>query len=91
MQLRGVYPKVMWKRLNYNSYGVVRWNFILFLSLHGKMYTMDILKKWKLIDDSMCPLCSSTEESIEHLFSSCQYSTIVWDLLLSWQGTTKKL
>lgn len=57
------------------------------ISLNGKLYIRDRLKKWKQIDDSICPLYIwPIKEFLELLFFSCSYSAIVWELLLSWQG-----
>ncbi|OIS98987.1 hypothetical protein A4A49_60908, partial [Nicotiana attenuata] len=37
-----------------------------------------------------CELCNKEEESIDHLFFSCPYTSKVWTVLLKWQGIRRK-
>ncbi|KAI3727188.1 hypothetical protein L1987_66999 [Smallanthus sonchifolius] len=40
-------------------------------------------RKVSLMSDS-CPLCSEHVESVEHLFTSCFYATMLWGFISSW-------
>nr|XP_016474435.1 PREDICTED: uncharacterized protein LOC107796204 [Nicotiana tabacum] len=88
-KLRGDYPRVEWWRLIWNNHSPPRWNFILFLGIHKRLFTKTRLAQWCHIDDLSCPLCNAADESIDHLFFQCQYSANVWSKLLKWQGVTK--
>ncbi|XP_022030330.1 uncharacterized protein LOC110931236 [Helianthus annuus] len=46
---------------------------------------MDALKK-RNIDrgDQSCVFCGDSDESVEHLFSSCNFSSTVWSIVSSW-------
>ncbi|XP_009592520.1 uncharacterized protein [Nicotiana tomentosiformis] len=85
-KLRGNVPKVSWRRLTCNNQSAAKWNFILLLTAHGRLYTRDRLKRWGVIHDATCPMCGVAEESISHLFYVCTLSTEVWQKLLQWQG-----
>ncbi|XP_075077307.1 uncharacterized protein LOC107763708 [Nicotiana tabacum] len=67
-KLRGNVPKVAWRRLTCNNQSAPKWNFILLLTVHGRLYTRDKLKRWGVIHDATCPMCGAAEESISHLF-----------------------
>jgi len=76
--LRGNLPKVSWERLECNNFGYPKWIFHLTMVVHGKLYTRDILAKWKVSTNTTCPLCEDDEESTEHLFFQCTYSANLW-------------
>ncbi|XP_021995203.1 uncharacterized protein LOC110892342 [Helianthus annuus] len=46
---------------------------------------MDTLKK-RNIDrgDQTCVLCGDCDETVEHLFTSCSLSSMVWSIISSW-------
>ncbi|XP_010672798.2 uncharacterized protein LOC104889302 [Beta vulgaris subsp. vulgaris] len=43
----------------------------------------DRIMKWNVQCSSICKLCDAANESIEHLFFECQYSSVVWMQILS--------
>ncbi|XP_060180113.1 uncharacterized protein LOC132609918 [Lycium barbarum] len=86
LKLRGDFQKVSWRRIICNNFGTPKWTFILYLALNKKLYTRDRLNKWNITDQIMCPLCESANESVEHVFFKCNYSTSVWKKLLGWLG-----
>ncbi|XP_019241488.1 PREDICTED: uncharacterized protein LOC109221461 [Nicotiana attenuata] len=88
--MQGDYQKVSWIRLVCNNAGSPKWIFILRLIAHGKLYTKDRLAKWGIVNNMICPLCESEDESREHLFFLCKYSESVWSRLLKWQGIRRK-
>ena len=46
--------------------------------------TKDYFKKVKLVTDSVCGLCSQTNETIEHLFCRCTKSLELWENVKQW-------
>ncbi|XP_021985885.1 uncharacterized protein LOC110882104 [Helianthus annuus] len=51
----------------------------------NKIPSADALKKRNVvIVDSTCPLCSSEEESVDHLFLACFVASNVWNGVSSW-------
>lgn len=77
-KLRGEFQKVSWRRMMCNNYSCPKWIFVLQLVAHDRLYTKDRLSKWGIVQDLICPLCDSEDESIEHLFFRCAYSTELW-------------
>ncbi|GAA0174646.1 hypothetical protein LIER_43983 [Lithospermum erythrorhizon] len=47
----------------------------------GRLSTKDRLKKWSVIQGESCEFCDGNE-SIEHLFFSCEYMKVVWSKML---------
>lgn len=39
------------------------------------------MRLWNAGVNATCPLCNEAEETREHLFFSCRYSTEVWKFL----------
>ncbi|XP_060209486.1 uncharacterized protein LOC132636576 [Lycium barbarum] len=89
LKLRGAFPKVHRRKIICNNIGAPKWIFILFLAIHGRLYTKDRLLKWGVTDNSICPLCEVEDESIDHLFFKYELSNGVWCKLLRWQGTNR--
>ncbi|KAM0069892.1 putative RNA-directed DNA polymerase [Helianthus debilis subsp. tardiflorus] len=51
----------------------------------GKIPTGDALRRRNInIEDITCPMCSSTEESADHLFTSCYVASVVWNAISNW-------
>ena len=48
------------------------------------IYTNKILHKMGLVTSPMCSLCGKTEESLEHLFISCDTSKHFWSSGTEW-------
>lgn len=89
-KLRGTYTKVDWRRLICNNYGASKWKFILFLATWQRLLTRDRLAKWKTIPDTSCVLCTSVDESLEHLFFQCHYSAAIWNKVLIRMGIQRR-
>nr|XP_009781619.1 PREDICTED: uncharacterized protein LOC104230493 [Nicotiana sylvestris] len=58
--------------------------------LIGGLSTRERLASWGVTDTLVCPLCNVANETIDHLFFSCVYSSGIWNILLQWQGLTRK-
>jgi len=52
----------------------------LLRALHGKLLTRDFLKSIGVSDIDARALCNSSQESNQHLFFECQFSTYLWSL-----------
>ena len=46
--------------------------------------TKDYLKKIKITEADKCGLCKNSVESIFHLFSLCDESSLIWDGIRQW-------
>ena len=47
--------------------------------LLGKIYTNDVLKKWKIVDSEMCDYCLKERQTITHLLFECELIRKVWE------------
>ncbi|XP_022040373.1 uncharacterized protein LOC110942918 [Helianthus annuus] len=51
----------------------------------GKIPTKVTLKNRNvLLDDPVCPLCGSEEETVDHLFIGCHVASVVWNGISVW-------
>ncbi|XP_052621954.1 uncharacterized protein LOC128127522 [Lactuca sativa] len=55
--------------------------FILWLAILGRLRTQDRMKRWKNSIDFNCVFCNAQMDSHSHLFSDCNYSKEVWNLM----------
>ncbi|GAA0167894.1 reverse transcriptase [Lithospermum erythrorhizon] len=63
--------------------GVHRFAFIMWLLCNGKLQTKDKLYQWSIVDNTKCMLYDG-DESAEHLFFSCDFSSQIWRKMLSY-------
>ncbi|XP_070019933.1 uncharacterized protein [Nicotiana sylvestris] len=89
-KMRDKHPKVQWRKLICNNQGCPKWLFILYLTLHDRLYTKMRLKKWNTGYDTTCALCDSEEEDIQHLLFKCPNTSQVWQKILDWQGIQRQ-
>ncbi|XP_059310701.1 uncharacterized protein LOC132062072 [Lycium ferocissimum] len=81
------YPKANWSKLVLDKWLIPRHHLIIWMALHNRLSTVDIVTKWGISVQSDCVLCNTQlEETFEHLFCTCQYSNYVWSTLLTWLG-----
>ncbi|XP_019260266.1 PREDICTED: uncharacterized protein LOC109238290 [Nicotiana attenuata] len=52
--------------------------------------TTDRLRDLGYVEDVTCCLCNSEEQTIDHLFFKCTYSSRVWTAMLQWQGIQRQ-
>ncbi|XP_058183911.1 uncharacterized protein LOC131301566 [Rhododendron vialii] len=81
--IRNKSPKVRWSSFVWYSQNVSKWAFILWVACLKRLATRDRLKRWGMQIDSLCILCSQTEESAAHLFSDCHFSRQIWESILN--------
>ncbi|XP_074300723.1 uncharacterized protein LOC141632032 [Silene latifolia] len=84
--LMGQQHHVTWYPLIWNKTMLPRHAFIGWLIVQGRLMTRDRLFKFGITTDMVCAICSSHNETHQHLFSDCTYSTLCWDLLNGWLG-----
>jgi hypothetical protein len=47
--------------------------------LMRRIFLNNILYKWKVVDSPLCTFCHKAEENYEHLFSTCEISSQIWE------------
>ncbi|GJR79212.1 reverse transcriptase domain, reverse transcriptase zinc-binding domain protein [Tanacetum coccineum] len=80
-----------WYYLVWSPYGIPRHAIHLWLVMKKRLKTQDRLRQWDVgndVDLSLlrCPLCKSQQDSHEHLFFECAYSSSVWQNVLNVAG-----
>ncbi|XP_016450093.1 uncharacterized protein LOC107774942 [Nicotiana tabacum] len=85
LKLQGEFSKVPWRRMMCNNIGLPKWIFILFPAAYRRLQTRDRLRRWGCVEDDTCPLCHTEEETIDHLFFKCLFSTQIRTAVLEWQ------
>ncbi|XP_074289312.1 uncharacterized protein LOC141614466 [Silene latifolia] len=79
--LRGPNPEVSWWRVCWNSMNVPKASFIYWAAVLGRLLTKDSLARMGGASDLKCLLCYSQDESHDHLFFDCVYTTRCVQLL----------
>ncbi|GFS32294.1 hypothetical protein Acr_00g0021820 [Actinidia rufa] len=74
--------KLAWPKLVWNGSIIPRHSFILWLGLKDRLLTKDKLRDF--IEDQSCPLCSSQNETLDHLFFHCNIGNQIWATVKSW-------
>ena len=73
---------VLWSKLVWNKKTIPRHNFILWLALNKKLYTLDKLNMWGITSSTSCYFCNAGVETHDHLFFLCPFSESVWHYVL---------
>lgn len=71
------FNKIIWKCPIPEKVKIFNW-----LCYHNKVLTADTLAKKGVQGPSQCPLCSTQEETIDHLMFGCVFSRKIWSALL---------
>lgn len=82
-QLRSHSALVPWCKAVWFKEAVPRYSFITWLALQGRLPTKDRLRGWGLNVNADCVLCSAGNETHDHLFFNCAYSSAVWEAFAS--------
>lgn len=72
---------LLWKTL-WKFPSLPKVDFFCWSLLHNSILTFDNLKKRGWAGPSRCPLCSCSEESVDHLFVLCPFALEMWKLVL---------
>jgi len=70
--------QVNWHRSIWFKDRVPKHAFISWVVAWNRLHTRDRLKSWGFSIPAGCVLCNSGDESREHLFFNCPYSSAVW-------------
>ncbi|KAK1311532.1 hypothetical protein QJS10_CPA08g00246 [Acorus calamus] len=68
--------KWIWQPIQTPKHSFCAWQ-----AFHDKLSTLSRLQSKGLIQNSVCPLCSSDREDVDHLLLGCSYSRFIWSLL----------
>lgn len=74
LAIRTTNSEVVWCPLVWFNKHVLRWSFILWVALLGRLSTKDRLQSWGIAMDSNCVLCHGGVEDHNHLFFYCSFS-----------------
>ncbi|KAJ0907507.1 putative RNA-directed DNA polymerase [Helianthus annuus] len=82
--IRVTQPEIQWSNLIWFPQAIPRHSFIMWLIIHKKLKTQDVMCKWNTSGNAnfnlmCCSLCISGPDSHEHLFFECGYASRVWD------------
>lgn len=76
--LRETSEKVYWKYLVWHYPTVLKCSFTGWVTIQGKLPTMDRVKKWGIQWPNRCVQCLHHLESIDHLFFNCEFSFAIY-------------
>lgn len=78
MQRKGWGNPEWWSKPIWKLKGPAKAKILLWCMLKRKVPTWDSLRARYLVGPGRCPLCKSEEESINHLFITCEESKNIW-------------
>ncbi|XP_056685521.1 uncharacterized protein [Spinacia oleracea] len=81
--LMGPCEKVRWRRLIWHNQASPKSLFISWVTIWGRLPTLDRLLTWKVVNNNVCPLYCCSHESVQHLFFECGYSAAIWSHVLT--------
>ena len=59
--------------------------------IHRILGNQDLLFKMKITDNPRCRLCNTANETIEHLFLTCEISKELWSKIFAWIMTNTRI
>ncbi|XP_013613644.1 PREDICTED: uncharacterized protein LOC106319794 [Brassica oleracea var. oleracea] len=72
-------PTVPWYPLIWIKRGIPKHKSLAWLMLLNRCPTRDRLLSWGLNTDPLCLLCNQDNESRDHIYFNCSYSSAVWN------------
>ena len=69
---------VPWHKAVWFKDHVPKHAFICWVVTHNRLHTRDRLRSWGLSIPSVCVLCNDQDESRDHLFFHCRFSSEIW-------------
>nr|GEU71745.1 hypothetical protein [Tanacetum cinerariifolium] len=79
--LRVCSDTVPWVKIVWYSQCIPRHAFMVWLAIHGRLRTQDLMVKWEKYGDMRFVFCKKVPDSHDHLFFECEFSKKVWDCL----------
>ncbi|XP_060212045.1 uncharacterized protein LOC132639621 [Lycium barbarum] len=86
LQLLGNLPRTPWKTMMFKNMARPKAILTMWLMLQKRLPTVDRLIDWGINADPVCSLCSSTQETRDHLFADCALTKQMWNKLLKWMN-----
>jgi len=80
---------VSWEKTVWEQWSLPRCNFILWLAMLGKLRTRDRLRF--IHTDTFCTFCRQAEESYEHLFFGCTWTSSLWNKAKVWLKINRRM
>lgn len=74
--------EVRWNKVVWFSQCNLRYAFVLWMAIRGRLQTQDMLMKWNNNQNMNCPLCDLVNDSHNQLFFDCEFSKEIWDSLM---------
>ena len=81
--------QVHWRRVIWEPWSLPRYSFILWLANLGKLRTRDRLHF--LQTNSNCSFCNVEDESHNHLFFGCKWTSLLWNRIKHWLHITRNM
>lgn len=77
-RIREVAPEVPWFELVWFKEEIPRCSFVVWMAILSRLPTRDRLASWGMVVSTACVLCSSGQESHQHLFFLCPFVSAIW-------------
>lgn len=75
--------RVSWWKGFWFKHHTPKYAFFHWIAIHNRLATGDRMQTWNRGVNSACILCRASQETRDHLFFECSYSSEVWSLLMS--------
>ncbi|XP_023637511.1 uncharacterized protein LOC111830200 [Capsella rubella] len=71
-------PHVSWHKMVWFKDRIPKHAFITWVVAWNRLHTRDMLTSWGMPISPLCPLCNTHNESRDHLFFCCEFSSPIW-------------
>jgi hypothetical protein len=85
MQFEGMMAKPF-QRLVWEPWAPPKCKCFAWLILQNRVWTADRLQRRAMANQSICPLCRTTQETAVHLLAKCRLSIRIWKEMERWTG-----
>lgn len=83
--IRSPTPHRDWHKGIWFASATPKFTFVTWIAVHNRLATGDRMVKWYPQADAICVFCNAMEETRDHLFFECTFSSAIW------KGLTSKL
>lgn len=81
--LRHVGETVPWAKIVWYTNNIPKHSFITWMAMRKALKTLYKLEEWGLRNSSVCVLCNTEQEDVEHLFLGCYFARAILNGLLA--------
>lgn len=74
-------PLVPWNKVVWNPRRIPKHSFLTWLVVLNRCPTKDRILSWGLQTTLICTLCNLADETRDHLFFDCVFSSVIWETL----------